>query len=131
MPLGRSIVGTGTDDKDRPYSVTITVTSVRTSKRALQEYTEPPKHTYLGVKVTYTCTQGLCDYNFYDWKLRGADGTEYDNEFGNGFEPELNSGKLHKGGKATGWITYDVKRGTYTVEYSDMENVASWVVRFA
>lgn len=74
----------------------------------------------LGVLVTYDCTSGSCSYNPFDWKLRSADGTEYDYSpsIDQAFEPTLSSGDLAEGTKARGYVEFEAPRGSYTLEYS-------------
>jgi hypothetical protein len=131
MPLGRSITVTGTDNNEKPYKVTVTAhAKPKTSKRAVVDYGEAPKHTFVGIEVEYSCLSGTCSYNPYDFTFRGSDGTEYDQAIG--WDPTLNSGDLHPGRKAKGWITYDVPKGSYFLEYqtSIVDNdSASWKVR--
>lgn len=67
--------------------------------------------------ITYSCDVGTCDYNPFDWTIRNEDGEEFDQSFVDQFEPRLQSGKLRAGRKAKGYITYDLKPGTYYVEY--------------
>lgn len=130
LPLGSPITVTGkNDDADIAMTVTTDPTA-QTSKKALQQYADAPKATYVGVTVTYDCTAGPCSYNPYDFTLRGADGTEYDKAY-DGFKPDLNSGDLATGTKAKGVLTYDLAPGTYSLEYRNnvfSGQVASWVV---
>jgi hypothetical protein len=133
MALGTPVSVTGKDgDVDVAGTVT-TDAAVQLSKKALAQYRDAPKNTYVGVTVTYDCTAGPCDYNPYDWTLRGADGTEYDKSYG-GFPPELKSGNLSTGTKAKGVLTFDLPAGSYLLEYRASlfgDDVASWVLPVA
>lgn len=73
----------------------------------------------LGVLVNYTCSTGSCSYNPFDWKIRSADGTEYDQSFNaDQFGQGLSSGDLNAGAKAQGWVSFTAPAGAYTAEYT-------------
>ncbi len=113
------------------------VVEVKTSKVAPDEYSEPPANgVHLGVLIQYACTTGPCDYNPFDWNVRGPDGTEYDQAFVSElFGQDLSSGTLQSGVPARGWVVFDVPPGTMSLEYtSNMffdEDVASWTIPVA
>ena len=110
--------------------------SVATSKKASSEFTDPPKNgAFVGVLMQFNCVTGPCDYNPFDFVMRGADGAEYDQAFTFNdptFQPDLKSGTLTSGVPARGYVVYDVAPGTYSLEYRanifDGE-AASWKIR--
>jgi hypothetical protein len=132
LPLGRGVQvsGTATDDKgnDVDYVKTVTVGS-RPKFNKDKRYV---KHEYVGLEVTYTGVSGLAPYNAFDWDLRASNGdTVNASETFGGIEPALGSGTLRPGKKAHGYITFDVKPGTYTLELNEgVANVVtpSWKV---
>jgi hypothetical protein len=131
LPLGATINVSGTrGDNDAPFQMTVKVGAKKASRRAIEEYGEKPKGTYVGLQVQYTCTEGSCEYGSFDFALRNSDGEEFDSTYG--FQPNLESGNLRKGRKAKGWITYDLAKGTYYLEYrahSFDDNPANWIFK--
>lgn len=64
---------------------------------------------YIQAFVTYHALDNGVDYNPFDWQVfvagEAADNTSY---VSNGPKPELASGTLPKGRKASGWVVYEV-----------------------
>lgn len=137
MPLGNSITVTGKNYSGGSAvdsSLTLTVGTPQTSKKAVSQYGSAPKGTFVGLTVTYDCTTGKCDYNPFDFTMRAADGTEAQASYGEGFDPQLNSGTIGAGSKAKGVITYDLMPGTYSLEYRTNlldGDAASWTIPVA
>ena len=133
MAVGETVTVTTVDSE-----LLVQLVGTRTSKTPANEYVDPPaKGLWLGVLIQYACAKGSCDYNPYDFVLRGPDGAEYDTAFiyeDPTFEPELQSGTLNAGVPAKGYIVYDVAPGNYSLEYRanifDGE-AASWNVSAA
>lgn len=127
LPVGRSIQVSGTNN-GAPFALELTVISMKTSKAPLDTYGDKPKGTYVGLLVEYSCTQGTCSYNPFDFTVRSESGVEADRSFPP-FEPALQSGDLRAGRKARGYLTYDLASGKYTLEYRSTwldEDSASW-----
>ncbi len=106
---------------------------LKASREAPDEYSDPPANgVFLGVLIQYVCQTGPCNYNPYDFVMRGADGAEYDRALvSKGFEPSLRSGTLTSGVPAKGFVVYDLAPGTYSLEYRGNifdDEVASWVI---
>jgi len=116
MPIGQSITVSGTNN-DTPYVMDLKAVSIKKSKAAIEDYGNKPKGSYVGILVEYTCTQGTCSYNPFDFKVRNSDGDEFDSS-SSSFTPGLESGDLRHGRKARGYITYDLPKGKYVLEYS-------------
>ena len=71
-------------------------------------------------KITCTALQDGVDYNQFDWQVF-ANGEAVDNFafVTNGPEPQLSSGTLPKGRKASGWVVYEVPaKGKVLLSYS-------------
>lgn len=118
LALGESISLTGTSIEDEPFELSVGLDKKpKTSKRAVTDYGEKPKGTYVGFLVRYECVVGSCDYNPYDFTVRDDEGQEFEPSFGGSFQPELQSGSLVKGRKAKGYISYDLQPGAYYIEY--------------
>lgn len=64
---------------------------------------------YIQAFVTYQALDNGVDYNPYDWQVfvagEAVDNTSY---VSNGPKPELSSGTLPNGRKASGWVVYEV-----------------------
>jgi hypothetical protein len=64
---------------------------------------------YIQAFVTYVAKTNGVDYNPYDWQVfvagEAADNTAF---VSNGPKPELSSGTLPTGRKASGWVVYEV-----------------------
>jgi hypothetical protein len=116
MAVGETVTVTTVDSE-----LLVQLVGTKTSSTPPDEYTEPPTNgLWLGILIQYACAKGSCDYNPYDFVLRGPDGAEYDTAFvydDPTFEPELQSGTLNAGVPAKGYIVYDVKPGNYSLEY--------------
>lgn len=131
MPVGNTVsVETAEGQLD------VQTVEVQTSSVAPDEYSEPPVNGLnVGVLIQYLCKTGPCDYNPYDFVLRGPDGTEYDQAFVSDlFGPDLSSGTITTGVPAKGWIVFDAPPGSLSLEYRanifDGE-VASWALAVA
>lgn len=132
MAVGETITVETTE-----MSMQVQAVSAKLSTTPPDEYTEPPVGKWLGILIQYNCVTGSCDYNPYDFVLRGSDGAEYDTASVYGdpqFEPDLNSGTLSAGVPAKGYVVYDVPAGTYSLEYRASlwdEQAASWTIPVA
>ena len=89
--------------------VRVTVEQVKQAKK-YGDYSKPSKgNVYLAVKYTYEALDDGATYNPFDWQIF-VDGMAVDN-FAfvmDGPEPQLSSGTLPKGRKASGWVVYEV-----------------------
>jgi hypothetical protein len=75
---------------------------------------------FIQAKITYKALQDGVDYNPFDWQVF-ANGEAVDNWslVTNGPEPQLNSGTLPEGRKASGWVVYEVPaKGKILLSYS-------------
>ena len=127
LPIGRSITVTGTNG-GTPFNLQVQVVSLKKSHLPLSDFGNKPRGTFVGVLVQYTCTQGTCSYNPFDFTVRGQGGDEYSTVFPT-FEPDLQSGELRAGRKARGYMTFDLPKGGYMVEYRSTlfdQDSASW-----
>jgi hypothetical protein len=92
---------------------TVTIDRVKQVKRYNGPYNidDVPKkgNIYIELRVTYVALQDGVDYNPFDWQVF-VDGVAADDYtfVSNGPEPQLNSGTLPKGRKATGYLVYEV-----------------------
>jgi hypothetical protein len=99
--------------------VRVTVDQV---KRAAKygPYSKPAKgNSYLAVKYTYQALEDGASYNPFDWQVF-VDDTAVNNfaVVMDGPKPELSSGTLPKGRKASGWVVYEVpKTGKVVLSY--------------
>ena len=74
---------------------------------------------YIQAFVTYVAKTDGVDYNPYDWQVFAA-GEAVDNStyVSNGPTPELSSGTLPSGRKASGWVVYEVPaKGEVRISY--------------
>jgi hypothetical protein len=91
----------------------ITVTKVKVVRKYDGPYNlddVPAKgNVYIQAYVTYVALDNGVDYNPFDWQVFVA-GEAVDNStyVSNGPKPELASGTLPKGRKASGWVVYEV-----------------------
>jgi hypothetical protein len=132
MALGTTITVTGTHGaNETPFAMTVTASGKKSSRAAIEAYGEKPRHTYVGLLVQYVCTEGVCDYNSFDFTVRNNDGEEFPSA-NYSFKPDLQSGNIRKGRKAKGYITFDLPKGTYSLEYRGNafdENPANWLFK--
>lgn len=96
---------------DEPWA-TITISGVKQVKKYDGEYLDdkPAKgNIYIQLKVTYLALTDGVDYNPFDWQVfvagEAVDDFTYVSE---GPTPELGSGTLPEGRKASGWLVYEV-----------------------
>lgn len=126
MPIGSTITV-----ETEQGAMDVQVVETKVSKVAPDEYSEPPVNgAHLGVLIQYLCKTGTCDYNPFDWGVRGPDGTEYNQAYvGQLFGQDLQSGTLQAGVPAKGWVSFDVPTGPMSLEYRANlfdDDVASW-----
>ena len=99
--------------------VRVTVDKVKQAKK-YGAYSKPDKgNIYLAVKYTYEALEDGASYNPFDWQVF-VDGVAVDNYTFviDGPTPELHSGTLPKGRKASGWVVYEVpKTGEVILSY--------------
>jgi hypothetical protein len=127
MPIGRSITVSRTNG-NVPFSLQVQVASLKKSRLPLSQFGDKPKGTFVGILVQYTCAKGTCSYNPYDFTVRNESGDEYSAVYPP-FEPDLHSGDLRAGRKARGYMTFDLPKGAYVVEYRSSlfeQDSASW-----
>lgn len=76
-------------------------------------------YVYLEAFATYTALADGADYGSYDWQVfAGGTAVETYTSVLNGPEPELSTGTLPKGRKASGWLIYEVpKSGRVLLSY--------------
>lgn len=127
MPVGQTItVDTGEGTLD------VQAVEVKSTSEAAEFMDPPTNGRNVGVLVQYLCKTGSCNYNPYDFVLRGPDGTEYDQAFAPDiFGQELSSGTIPAGVPAKGWVVYDAPPGTLSLEYrANMfdGDLASWTL---
>lgn len=104
----------------RPFSYTkgdveqaiITVTKVEkmTGKQAkgINQFNDDPKYgTYWNITLSYEAKVDGFGPTTWDWKIKDDAGQEYEQAFIVTKKPDLPSGDLHAGEKATGVVTYD------------------------
>lgn len=88
----------------------ITVDEVKT-KKSYGQYDVPQVkgNVFVQAKVTYEALADGVDYNPFDWAVF-VDGNAVDNYafVSDGPKPDLNSGTLPKGRKASGYVVYEV-----------------------
>jgi hypothetical protein len=113
--IGDSIEVTGEYVDD----VLVTVAKVE-QKSKYGEYDRPKSgNVYLAVLFEYEAIEDGASYNPFDWQVF-VDGTAVDNFTFvlDGPEPELHSGTLPKGRRASGWVVYEVpKDGQVLLSY--------------
>jgi hypothetical protein len=90
----------------------ITVTNVKQATRYGSGYyvDRPAKgNVYISALITYTALDDGVDYNPYDWQIFVAGVAVDDSTFvSDGPKPELRSGTLPKGRKASGYVLYEI-----------------------
>jgi hypothetical protein len=96
-----------------------------------------PGNVYVQAFIQYTALGSGASYNPFDWQVYAGD-RQLGNASAftsNGPKPELSSGELPKGRKATGWLIYQVpKAGRITLAYlpafaSNTEPIAEYLLR--
>lgn len=121
-PAGLAVGGPGITASNKDGAAEITVVSVRRMTEGTGDYGDAPKNgNYLLVEVSYLCTEGVFDYNQFDWGLRDSEGRTYDSfgSYSSGYdEPDLNSGTLANGSTARGVIIFDGPASDVQVEYT-------------
>jgi hypothetical protein len=97
-----------------------------------------PGNVYVQAFVQYTALGSGASYNLFDWQVYAGDqqlgnASAYTS---NGPKPQLSSGDLPKGRKASGWLIYQVpKRGRITLAYlppfafSNTEPIGEYLLR--
>jgi hypothetical protein len=88
---------------------------------------------WVSVLVQYVA-RDLADYDeVYDWDALDQDGFSGDHRAFFVKEPDLNSGRLRKGQKVRGWITFEFPKGVrqLTLQYRDglFGDQHEWVVK--
>jgi len=99
--------------------VRVTVNQVKQAAK-YGPYSKPAKgNEYLAVKYTYEGLENGATYNPLDWQVFVNDTAVGNFTFvSDGPKPELNSGTLPKGRKASGWVVYEVpKTGKVVLSY--------------
>jgi hypothetical protein len=99
--------------------IRVTVSEVKQAKK-YGDFSKPAKgNVYLAVKYDYEALEDGATYNPFDWQVF-VDDTAVDNFafVTDGPKPELNSGTLPKGRKASGWVVYEVPaKGKVVLSY--------------
>jgi hypothetical protein len=91
--------------------VTVTVVQSDLNRQPSNSYLLPKAgNRFIVAEVLYESTgTDKVSYNPYDWKLSDSNGYDYDQTY-TGIGPELHSGELAPGGKARGFIGYEVPK---------------------
>lgn len=89
--------------------VRITVVEVKSATKYGDYSTPKAGNVYLAVKYEYESLEDGATYNQFDWQVF-VDGTAAENFTFvlDGPEPQLSSGTLPKGRRASGWVVYEV-----------------------
>jgi hypothetical protein len=104
---------------------TIAVTSIKQVKPSNQFIAEAKHGAYWVVNVTYQATaKGMAPLS-WDWKVKDGQGQEFDETCCIVDEPNLPSGELHVGEKATGTISFDAPKSGAHLIYKPMFSGAS------
>lgn len=102
--------------------VRITVVEVKSATKYGDYSTPKAGNIYLAVKYEYESLEDGATYNQFDWQVF-VDGTAVENFtfVVDGPEPQLSSGTLPMGRKASGWVVYEVPRsGEVLLSYGGM-----------
>jgi uncharacterized protein DUF4352 len=100
---------------------TVAVTKVETmtgkQAKAINPFNDDPEHgIYWIVTLSYQATADGFSPGSWDWKVKDDQGQEYESAFIVTKKPDLPSGELHAGEKATGTIIYDApKTGAHLI----------------
>ena len=111
-------------ENDQPWAdIVVSKVSQKAKYDGPYNLDDVPKkgHIYIQALVTYTAKTDGVDYNPFDWQVfvngEAVDNTTY---VSNGPDPELDSGTLPKGRKASGWVVYEVpKTGRVLMSYGN------------
>lgn len=97
------------DQPMRLNGVDVTVVSVDAHYAAANPFMTPkPGNRYIVLEILYQSTgSDALQYNEYDWTVSDSQGFSYRPTVADK-EPQLNSGQLDPGGKARGFVTYEV-----------------------
>ena len=125
---------------DEPYlDLTVSKVSFRSSYSGDYGYVEKPDqkgYVFVQAFITYIAQQSGASYNQFDWTpYAGDEALESFASVVYGPNPDLGSGDLPKGRKASGWVVYEVpKTGRITLAYapsqfSNDEPIVEYVLR--
>jgi hypothetical protein len=108
--------------------VAVTKVETMTGKQAkgINQFNDDPQHgIYFIVTLSYEAITDGFSPSSWDWKVKDDQGQEYKEAYVVTKKPDLPSGKLHAGEKATGTITYDAPKSGAHLIYQPMFSGAS------
>ena len=111
MPTPR-IPGTGFTYCDRDLAVTLVRVDWNASGPILKA---DPEDQWVGILVRYRARQ-TADFSPSDWRAVDDEGFEANQPIFTHLEPELDGGRLRRGGTVEGWVTLEFPRGVRTIE---------------
>jgi hypothetical protein len=129
LTLGQTLDLTWTEDSGADGSGTVRVTKARVFNIP---YDEPTHARYVGFYVIYNVKRGNLDYDSSDWNAESADHHGWDATF-TSLHNQLDTGTLHSGQIASGWVMFDVSASKITklsfVPNYGEDAVGTWRVR--
>jgi hypothetical protein len=129
LKLGETLDLTWTEDSGADGMATVRVTKARVFNIP---YDEPTHARYVGFYVIYSVKRGNLDYDSLDWNAESADHHGWESTF-TSLHNQLDSGTLHRGQVASGWVMFDVSASKITslsfVPNYGEDPVGTWRVR--